>query len=151
MTRAVHRTELTPVSFLERSARVFPDRTAVVHGTRRYGYGELAARCRRLASALRAAGLARGDRVALLCPNTPAMLEAHFGVPLAGGVMVPINVRLAAPEIGYILGHSGARFLLVDAALTGSLEGLDLSRAAGGAGQRHGRVRGPVRGSARHR
>jgi len=123
----VHRTELSPVSFLDRSARVFPDRTAVVHGTRRYSYAELATRCRRLAGALRAAGLARGDRVALLCPNTPAMLEAHFGVPLAGGVMVPINVRLTAPEIGYILGHSGARFLLVDAALIGSLEGLDLT------------------------
>ena len=127
MSRPVHRTELSPVTFLDRSARVFPDRTAVVHGTRRYAYSELADRCRRLASALRAAGLTRGDRVALLSPNTPAMLEAHFGVPLAGGVMVPINVRLTAAEIGYILGHSGARFLLVDAALIGSLEGLDLS------------------------
>ncbi len=127
MTRPVHRTELTPLSFLDRSARVFPERTAVVHGPRRYGYADLAARCRRLASALHARGLAVGDRVALLCPNTPAMLEAHFGVPLAGGVMVPINVRLTAPEIGYILDHSGARFLLVNGALTGSLEGLDLA------------------------
>ena len=127
MSRPVHRTELSPVSFLDRSARVFPDKTAVVHGTRRYSYAELATRCRRLASALGSAGLASGDRVALLSPNTPAMLEAHFGVPLAGGVLVPINVRLTSPEIGYILGHSGARFLLADAALTGSLEGLDLT------------------------
>jgi fatty-acyl-CoA synthase len=127
VSRPVHRTELSPVSFLDRSARVFSDTTAVVHGTRRYSYAELDTRCRRLASALGSAGLASGDRVALLSPNTPAMLEAHFGVPLAGGVLVPINVRLQAPEIGYILGHSGARFLLVDAALTGSLEGLDLT------------------------
>jgi fatty-acyl-CoA synthase len=112
----VYRTELTPVSFLRRSAAVFPDKTAVVHGNRgsSCAYRELAARVDRLASALRLAGLEKGDRVAFLCPNIPALLEAHFAVPAAGGVFVPINTRLAAAEIGAIVRHAGARFLFVD-------------------------------------
>ena len=101
-----YRTELTPVSFLRRSASVFPDKTAVVHGERRYTYRELAERANRLASALRAAGLEHGDRVAFLSPNIPALLEAHFAVPAAGGVLVAINTRLDAREVGYILAHS---------------------------------------------
>src|SRR5262245_35715031 len=122
----VSRTELTPVSFLERSACVFPDKTAVVHGGRRYSYKQFAGRANRLASALRGAGMARHDRVAFLCPNTPAMLEAHYGVPGAGGILVAINTRLSTDEIGYILGHSGARFLFVDAELAGLVKPLDL-------------------------
>jgi fatty-acyl-CoA synthase len=112
----VSRTELTPVSFLRRSAAVFPDKTAVVHGNRgsSYSYREFAARVDRLASALRLAGLEKGDRVAFLCPNTPALLEAHFAVPAAGGVLVPINTRLTAAEITAIVRHAGARFLFVD-------------------------------------
>lgn len=105
---------LTPLGFYERSATAFRDKTAVVYGDRRWTYGEFAARVNRLASALRAAGLEPGDRVAVLCPNTPPMLEAHFGVPLAGGVIVGVNVRLAPADVAYILDHSGARFLLVD-------------------------------------
>src|SRR5881396_4446797 len=84
--RHVYRTELTPVSFLARSAYVFPQKTAVVHGARRYTYAQLAERVNRLASALRAAGMKKHDRVAFLCPNIPATLEAHFGVPAAGGM-----------------------------------------------------------------
>src|SRR6267378_2320951 len=103
-----YRTELTPVSFLRRSAYVFPDKIAVVHGARRYTYKQFEERANRLASGLRRAGLARHDRVAFLCPNIPAMLEAHFGVPAAGGVLVAINIRLNADEVGYILKHSGA-------------------------------------------
>jgi fatty-acyl-CoA synthase len=122
----VSRTELTPVSFLERSASVFPERIAVVHGQRRYTYRQLAERANRLASALRAAGLARHDRVAFLCPNIPAMLEAHYGVVAAGGILVAINTRLGSDEIGYILDHSGARFLFVDAELDGLVKPLDL-------------------------
>ena len=80
----VYRTELTPVSFLERSACVFPDKVAVIHGARRYTYRQLEERVNRLASALRSAGLAKHDRVAFLCPNIPAMLEAHYGVPAGG-------------------------------------------------------------------
>ena len=112
--REVYRTELTPVSFLRRSAYVFPDRPAVVHGSRRYTYREFEVRVNRLASALRGLGLEKLDRVAIIAPNTPAMLEAHFGVPAAGLVLVPINTRLAADEIGYILRHSGSKVLLVD-------------------------------------
>ncbi|HUZ01362.1 MAG TPA: acyl--CoA ligase family protein [Thermomicrobiaceae bacterium] len=123
----VYRTELTPVSFLRRSAAMFPERVAVVHGARRYSYRELAERVNRLASALRAAGLGTHERVALLSPNTPAMLEGLFGVPAAGGIVVPINTRLAAAEVGYILGHCGARFLFVDAELLPMVEPLDLS------------------------
>jgi fatty-acyl-CoA synthase len=95
----VYRAELTPVSFLHRSAAVFPDKTAVVHGQRRHSYRELEERVNRLASALRAAGLERHDRVAFLCPNTPALLEAHFAVPAAGGVLVGLNTRLSSAEI----------------------------------------------------
>src|SRR5262245_10638173 len=108
---------LSPLSFVERSGRVFRDKTAVVYGERRYSYRELAARVNRLASALGGAGLGPGDRVAFLCPNIPPLLEAHFGVPLAGGVLVPINIRLTADEIAYILEHAGARFLFVDTEL----------------------------------
>jgi fatty-acyl-CoA synthase len=109
-----HRQELTPVSFLERSAFVYPDRVAVVHEDRRYTYRELGERVNRLASALRRAGLEKGDRVAFVCPNTPALLEAHFGVPAAGGVLVALNYRLTAADIGRLLEHSGARFVFVD-------------------------------------
>src|SRR4029077_6165218 len=124
--RQVYRTELSPLSFLTRSAYVFPDKTAVVHGARRYTYRQLEERVNRLASALRAAGLEKHDRVAFLCPNTPPMLEAHYGVPAAGGVLVAINTRLSSDEIGYILEHSGARFLFVDAELEGLIKALDL-------------------------
>ena len=93
-TEKAYRTELTPVSFLRRSAAVFPDRVAVVQEDRRYTYREFDERVNRLASALRAAGLEKGDRVAFLCLNTPPMLEAHFAVPAAGMVLVAINTRL---------------------------------------------------------
>jgi fatty-acyl-CoA synthase len=122
-----YRTELTPVSFLRRSAYVFADKTAVVHGARRYTYRQLEERANRLASGLRAAGLRHLDRVAFICPNTPAMLEAHYGVPAAGLVLVPINTRLNSDEIGYILKHSGARFVFVDHELEGLVKPLDLT------------------------
>jgi fatty-acyl-CoA synthase len=109
-----NRTELTPLSFLERSVLVYPDRVAVVHEDRRYTYRELGARVNRLGSALRRAGLEKGDRVAFICPNTPALLEAHYGVPAAGGVLVALNYRLDAGDIARILEHSGARFVFVD-------------------------------------
>ena len=110
----VYYSHLTPLAFLERSAYVFREKTAVIYGDRRWTYPEFQARCRRLAHALRKAGLQTGDRVAFLCANIPPMLEAHFGVPMAGGVLTAINFRLSAGEIGYILEHSGARFLFVD-------------------------------------
>jgi fatty-acyl-CoA synthase len=125
--RHPYRTELTPVAFLRRSAYVWPDKVAVVHGERRYTYRELEARCNRLASSLRDAGLAKLDRVAIIAPNTPAMLEAHFGVPAAGLALVPINVRLNSDEVGYILKHSGARVLLVDHEFEPLITPLDLT------------------------
>jgi acyl-CoA synthetase (AMP-forming)/AMP-acid ligase II len=112
---AVTRTGLDPLVFLRRSATLHPDRTAVVHGDLRRTYGKLDARVNHLASALRARGLQRRDRVAVVSPNTPALLEAHVGVPAAAGVLVAINARLSAPEVRAILEHSGARALLVDA------------------------------------
>jgi fatty-acyl-CoA synthase len=122
-----YRTELTPISFLRRSAYVFPDKTAVVHGARRYTYRKFEERSDRLASSLRALGLRHLDRVAIIAPNTPAMLEAHFGVPMAGLVLVPINIRLNTDEIGYILQHSGAKVLLVDQEFESAVKPLDLT------------------------
>src|SRR4029450_9915070 len=86
-----YRTELTPVSFLRRSAYVFPDKIAVVHGTRRYTYRQLEERVNRLANGLRALGLRHLDRVAAILPNIPAMLDIHYGVPAAGLVVVPVH------------------------------------------------------------
>jgi fatty-acyl-CoA synthase len=123
----VFRSELNPVDFLHRTAYMYPEKVAVVHGERRYSYRQLAERSWRLANALRAAGLAKGDRVATLLFNSPAMLEAHFGVPAAGGVLVAVNNRLASAEIGYILQHSGARYLLLDTELEALTEPLDLA------------------------
>ena len=127
MAQKVSRTELTPVSFLRRNACVFPDKVAIVHGDRRYTYRQFAERVDRLGSALRAVGLEKHDRVAFLCPNIPPMLEAHFGVPAAGGVLVAINTRLTSEEIGYILEHSGATFLFVDRELEHLIEPLTLN------------------------
>jgi fatty-acyl-CoA synthase len=111
---AVSFTPLTPLAFLERSAEVFANKTAIVYGDREVSYSEFAVQATGLAVALRASGLRRGDRVAYLCPNIPEMLVAHFGVPLAGAILVPINSRLSAEEIRYICDHSGARMLLAD-------------------------------------
>jgi fatty-acyl-CoA synthase len=113
----VFRTELNPVDFLRRAAYVYPEKLAVVDQERRYSYAQLAERSWRLANGLRSAGLRKGDRVATLLFNSSPMLEAHFGVPAAGGMLVAINNRLASPEVGHILEHSGARILLLDAEL----------------------------------
>ena len=118
----VYRTELTPLSFLERSSIVFPNKTAILHGDRSVTYAEMAELSTRTARALLASGLEPGDRVAFLCPNIPEMLVAHFAVPLMGGLLVAINTRLSAEEIKYILDHSGARLLVGDAELLATLE-----------------------------
>ena len=121
------RSELNPVDFLHRAAYMYPDNVAVVHGKRRYSYRDLAERSWRLANALRSAGLAKGERVATLLFNSPSMLEAHFGVPAAGGILVAVNNRLSSAEVGYILQHSGARYLLLDAGLAAVAEPPDLA------------------------
>ena len=127
--RRPYRTELTPLEFLRRSAYVYPDKTAVVHGDRSYTYGEFELRVRRLAAGLVVAGVKPGERVAFLSPNTPPLLEAHYGVPAAGAVLVAINTRLAAGEIAYILAHSGARYLFVDRALEALVDAAALTAA----------------------
>ena len=105
---------LSPLRFLERSAEVFPDKLAIICGDRRYTYRTFGDEATRVARALLSSGIERGDRVAYLCPNVAEMLIAHFAVPLAGAVLVAINVRLAPEEVGYICRHSGARLLVVD-------------------------------------
>jgi fatty-acyl-CoA synthase len=105
---------LTPIGFLVRSASVYPNRLAVVHGERRYGWREALERCRRLASALTARGIERGDTVALMAPNIPEAFEAHFGVPMAGAVLNALNIRLDPGTIAFILRHGEARVLIAD-------------------------------------
>ncbi len=119
---------LTPIAFLERTAAVFPDRTAVIDEDRRLTWAELRERARRLATAIQAAGLEKDDRVAFLAPNVTELLEAHFGVPRAGCVLVTINTRLLGDEIAYILDHSGARLLVVDPSLADLVEGAAVER-----------------------
>jgi fatty-acyl-CoA synthase len=105
---------LTPLSFLERAAAVFPDRTAIIHGGLRRSYAAFYARARRLASALARRGIARGDTVSVLLANTPAMLECHYGVPMSAAVLNTINTRLDAPIIAFQLDHAEAKVLIVD-------------------------------------
>ncbi|MBI3827831.1 MAG: acyl-CoA synthetase [Candidatus Rokubacteria bacterium] len=105
---------LSPLSFLARSAAVYPTKTAVIHGERRYTYAEFAARCRRLASALARRGIGLGDVVAVMAPNVPAMLEAHYGVPMTGAVLNALNYRLDARTIAFMLDHSETKLLLTD-------------------------------------
>ena len=105
---------LTPISFLRRTAEVHPDRIGVIHGERRYPWREVEERCRRFASALARRGIGRGDTVAVMAPNVPLLLEAHFAVPMAGAVLNAINTRLDAATIGYILQHSEAKILVAD-------------------------------------
>jgi len=126
MEEKVYRTELNPISFLQRSASIFPEKIAVVDGKQQYSYREFAERVNRMASHLRAMGLQKNDRVAFLCPNTSALLEAHYSVPAAGGILVAINSRLNSQEIDFILRHSGSRFLFVDDELYSLIEPLPL-------------------------
>jgi len=123
----VFRSELNPVDFLHRAAYIYPDKTAVVSADQRYSYRQLAERSWRLANALRSAGLRKEDRGATLLFTSPAMLEAHFGVPAAGGILVAVNYRLSSAEIDYILGHSGARYLLLDSELEALTKPLELA------------------------
>ena len=105
---------LTPLSLLEWSATVYPERLSVVHGERRYTWAETYTRCRRLASALTRRGIGLGDTVAVVGANTPEMVDVHFGVPMAGAVLNTINTRLDAATIAFILEHAEAKIVLVD-------------------------------------
>ena len=143
---------LTPVAFLERSALVYPGKVAVRHGRLAYTYREFEARCRRLAGALAARGVGPGDTVAVMAPNVPALLEAHYAVPALGAVLNPLNVRLDAATIAFILRHGQARVLLTDAEFAPVIEAalreveapplvVDIDDPEGPAGARLGSVR----------
>ena len=119
MSTAASFESLTPTSFLLRSGKVYADRAAVIDGEGRYTYAEFLDRCLRLAGALRGMGVPEGARVAVLSPNTHVLLEAHYGVPFAGAVLVALNTRLTAADLSFIVGHSGAQVLIYDYELEG--------------------------------
>lgn len=113
---------LTPLSFLERTAEVYPGKLAIVHGKLRRTWSQVYARCRRLASALAAQGIGGGDTVAVMLPNTPPMVEAHFGIPMAGAVLNALNTRLDAQTIAFMLDHGQARAVIVDPEFAGVMK-----------------------------
>ena len=113
---------LTPLSFLERAAYVYPQRASVVHGPERYTWSETYERARRLGSALARRGIGVGDTVAVMLPNIPAMYEAHFGVPMCGAVLNTLNTRLDAEAIAFMLGHGEAKILITDREFSGTVE-----------------------------
>ena len=143
---------LTPVSFLEHAALIYPDKVAVRHGRLAYTYGEFAARSRRLASALARRGIARGDTVAVMAPNVPALLEAHYAVPALGAVLNALNVRLDATTIEFCLEHGQAKVLITDAEFAPVIKAavarlgrpvliVDIDDPEGPAGERLGEIR----------
>lgn len=113
---------LSPLSFIERTAEVYPDRLAIVHGDLRRSWSEVFRRCRQLASALEAHGIGKGDTVAVLLPNTPPMVEAHFGIPVTGAVLNALNTRLDAETIAFMLDHGEAKVVIVDPEFSGTLQ-----------------------------
>ena len=112
---------LTPLTFIDWSASVYPDRTAVVHGARRFSWRDTYARCRRLASALAKRGIGIGDTVAAMLPNTPEMYECHFGVPMTGAVLNTLNTRLDSDAIAFMLAHGEAKVLITDREFSGAI------------------------------
>jgi fatty-acyl-CoA synthase len=111
---AANHDPLSPIQFLERSALVYPDKVAVRHGERAITYREFESRCRRFASALAQRGITRGDTVAVIAPNVPALLEAHYAVPALGAVLNALNYRLDARGIAFCLEHGQAKALIAD-------------------------------------
>ncbi len=127
---AANHLPLSPISFLRRSAMVYPDKAAIIHGRIRITYSQMLDRCRRFASALSARGISRGDAVSVLAMNTPCLLESHYGIPMAGAVLNAINTRLDAATIAFILEHSEAKMFIVDRALSAvAREALSLTTA----------------------
>src|SRR3954470_5964430 len=105
---------LTPLQFLERAAAVYPEHPAIIHGNAKVSYATFYARCRRLASALAQRGIGRNDTVSVMLSNTPAMLEAHYGIPMLGAVLHTINTRLDAAIIAFQLDHANSKLLITD-------------------------------------
>ena len=110
---------LTPLSFIERSARVYPDKLAIIHGELRQTWSQTYTRCRQLASALSQRGIGLGDTVAVMLPNTPPMVEAHFGIPMSGAVLNTLNTRLDAEALAFMLDHGEAKVVIVDSEFSG--------------------------------
>ncbi len=147
---AANYTPLSPLSLIARTAYTYPNRTAVVHGSRRYTWAQTYARARRLASALAKAGVGKSDTVAVMAANTPEMVEAHFGVPMTGGVLNTLNTRLDAEAIAFMLQHGEAKILLTDTEFAPTIEAalaqlerrplvIDIADSAGPGGKRLGR------------
>ena len=107
-------TPITPLLFLERSAQTYPNKTAIIHGKLRQTWQQTDERCRRLASALQKHGIRLGDTVAVMLPNTPPMVEAHFGIPMSGAVLNALNTRLDAESIAFMLNHGEAKVVIID-------------------------------------
>ena len=116
---AANHAPLTPLAFLERTAEVYPERLAVIHGDLRRTWSEVYSRCRQLASALARHGIGKGDTVAVMLPNTPPMVEAHFGIPMAGAVLNALNTRLDPETVAFMLDHGEAKVLIVDPEFAG--------------------------------
>jgi fatty-acyl-CoA synthase len=119
---AANYTPLSPLGFIERAAAVYPDRVAIMHGTLRQTWGETCRRCRQLASALANSGIGIGDTVAVMLPNTPPMVEAHFGVPMSGAVLNALNTRLDPESIAFMLDHGEAKVVIVDREFSGVMQ-----------------------------
>ena len=119
---AANYTPLSPLTFIERAASVYPERIAQIHGERRYSWAETYNRCRRLASALRQRGIGKNDTVALMLPNVPEMFEAHFAIPMSGGVIHALNIRLDADAIAFQLSHGGASILITDREFSATMQ-----------------------------
>ncbi|WP_114653740.1 acyl-CoA synthetase [Polynucleobacter necessarius] len=115
-------TPITPLLFLERSAQVYPDRLAIVHGKLRQTWSQTYERCRRLASALQKHGIGLGDTVAVMLPSTPSMVEAHFGIPMAGAVLNTLNTRLDPESVAFMLNHGEAKVVMVDPEFSGVMK-----------------------------
>ena len=113
---------LSPLSFLPRVANIFPNRTAVIYGNRKYSWIEFYNRCRRLASSIKKLGISKGDTVSVIAANTPEMIEAHYGISMAGAVLNSINIRLDSKTIAYILEHSEAKMLITDTAFSSTVK-----------------------------
>src|SRR5437868_2560707 len=113
---------LSPLSFIERAAEVYPQRLAVIHGDLRRTWSQVYGRCRQLASALQKIGIGKGDTVAVMLPNTPAMVEAHFGIPMSGAVLNALNTRLDAETIAFMLDHGEATVVIVDPEFAGVMK-----------------------------
>ena len=113
---------LTPLAFIQRTAELYPDRLAIVHGELRQGWGQTYARCRQLASSLRQSGIGKNDTVAVMLPNTPPMVEAHFGVPMAGAVLNALNTRLDPEAVAFMLDHGEAKAVIVDPEFAGIMK-----------------------------